>query len=253
MGTIVRAMSGSRLFLAAAVAFVLDRSIGFTQSQRLLVLALLALGLLGLLLAAMLTALFVSEEPPLTPSQLDSEACYTDEHGARRRFPSLSDVPTLTLSVVVPSYNERERLPGMLRESTEYLQQRQRADSSFTWEIVVVDDGSKDSVHQVVAPFTKALGADAVRLMTLAINQGKGGAVRKGILVARGRYIYMADADSAALMSELPKLEECMAGIEEGGHGVAIGSRAHLQTESVAQRKWYRTLLMIGFHGLVKY
>ena len=43
-----------------------------------------------------------------------------------------------------------------------------------------------------------------------------------------------------------------MLGLQAGGLGIAIGSRAHLQEASVAKRKWYRTILMHGFHGLVK-
>merc|ERR1712086_891988 len=74
----------------------------------------------------------------------------------------------------------------------------------------------------------------------------------KGIQAARGQLIYMADADSAAKMIEFSKLDTCMKRIETDGYGVAIGSRAHLQDESQAQRKWYRTILMHGFHALVK-
>merc|ERR1711871_1396206 len=73
------------------------------------------------------------------------------------------------------------------------------------------------------------------------------------MLSARGKYIYMADADSAALMSEVVKLEAALSQKEKHGHGIAIGSRAHLAQESKAERKWYRTVLMVGFHALVKY
>eukprot|EP00658_Telonema_sp_P-2_P084026 TRINITY_DN9226_c0_g2_i1.p1 TRINITY_DN9226_c0_g2~~TRINITY_DN9226_c0_g2_i1.p1 ORF type:complete len:304 (-),score=47.66 TRINITY_DN9226_c0_g2_i1:11-922(-) len=228
----------------------------------------------GVMLAlwTLLPILFDIPETPLSPEQLDSEAHFifhgepkqhfshgeqkqNFRHGEQRQpFPSLmNDKAEVELSVVVPAYNELERLPAMLAESIEFLSGREANDPSRTWEIIVVDDGSRVSLDRVVLPIVEQYGSSKLRLMTLAINQGKGGAVRKGVLAARGRYIYMADADSAAKMSQLYKLEECLKSLEKNGHGIAIGSRGHLETESVAQRKWYRTLLMWGFHALVQY
>merc|ERR1712232_60232 len=99
------------------------------------------------------------------------------------------------MGVVVPAYNERERLPGMLDDMLKTLGART---SSETWEIIVVDDGSKDHIEQVVEPYVKKVSSNKLRLMQLAVNQGKGAAVRKGALAARGQFIYMADADLAS-------------------------------------------------------
>ena len=82
----------------------------------------------------------------------------------------------------------------MLDESIEYLSSRERQDSSFTWEIIVVDDGSKDKLYEVVMPMVRKHGSNRLRLMTLAINQGKGAAVTKGVLVARGRCVSNLEA-----------------------------------------------------------
>jgi len=85
----------------------------------------------------------------------------------------------------------------------------------------------------------------------LAVNQGKGAAVRKGALCARGKFVYMADADLASKAVELSKLESALKEVVRDEYGIAVGSRAHLKDDSVAKRKWYRTILMHGFHALV--
>merc|ERR1711934_1217152 len=99
----------------------------------------------------------------------------------------------------------------MLEDAIETLCKLSEKDSSYSWEIIVVDDGSRDEIHEVVAPFVKQVSSEKLRLMHLAANQGKGGAVRKGALVARGEFIYMADADLAAPAVELRKLEKGLA------------------------------------------
>jgi dolichyl-phosphate beta-glucosyltransferase len=68
------------------------------------------------------------------------------------RFPDLETTPaTIELSLVVPSYNEENRLPKMMDETMRYLKKRAAADPSFTYELVIVDDGSKDKTYQVCA------------------------------------------------------------------------------------------------------
>lgn len=55
----------------------------------------------------------------------------------------------MQLSLVVPSYNEQKRLPSMMGVTMQYLQQRAAADPAFTYEVVIVDDGSTDATYQV--------------------------------------------------------------------------------------------------------
>ncbi len=70
----------------------------------------------------------------------------------------------------------------------------------------------------------------------------------------RGSYIVFADADGASRFSDVAQLLEKVSSIEKAGHGVAIGSRAHLvKTEAVVKRSFIRNLLMYGFHGLVRF
>jgi dolichyl-phosphate beta-glucosyltransferase len=53
------------------------------------------------------------------------------------------------LSLIAPAYNEEERLPIMMRDTLTYLKARSQADPTFTWEIIIVDDGSKDKTTEV--------------------------------------------------------------------------------------------------------
>ena len=62
----------------------------------------------------------------------------------KRRFPSLQDASSVTLSLIVPAYNEERRLPKMLDETIGYLDNRTRREKKFTYEIIIVDDGSRD-------------------------------------------------------------------------------------------------------------
>ena len=84
------------------------------------------------------------------------------------------------MSMIVPAYNEEKRISVMLDETIGYCQQRQREQPGFTFEIVVVDDGSRDGTAQLVLDkYVRSYGTDMIRLNKLAKNVGKGGAVRR--------------------------------------------------------------------------
>ncbi len=138
--------------------------------------------------------------------------------------------------MVVPAYNEEDRLPRMLRECLAYLESRRREKRDFSFEVILVDDGSSDATSGLGHEWSARHGADAVRVLTLARNRGKGGAVRAGALRARGEHVLFADADGATKFADLEKLEERMAEVEEGGLGVVCGSRAHLEKDSIGER-----------------
>lgn len=122
----------------------------------------------------------------------------------------------LSLSIVIPAYNEADRLPSYLARILTYLDE-ERIDA----EIIVVDDGSRDGTAAVVTEFSRV--HDRVRLISLPRNRGKGHAVRTGMLVAAGNLALFADADGATPIEELKRLEKAIA----GGADVAIASRAH--------------------------
>lgn len=149
----------------------------------------------------------------------------------------LNSPPTCDLSVVVPAFNEEERLPIMLKETVSYLKSRK----DLSWEIIVVNDGSKDRTTEVALQFPQ------VQALTLARNNGKGGAVRIGVLASRGKSILMVDADGATRFADYANLEKASLNFQ-----VVFGSRHHLQeSEAVAKRNVLRNVLMHAFHFLV--
>lgn len=103
--------------------------------------------------------------------------------------------------------------------------------SEWSWEVVVVDDGSKDETVKVVQQIATEQGTDQVRVLMLDDNCGKGGAIQKGMLRARGDRILMADADGATAIDDLRFLMESM----DKGADIAVGSRAHMEQQSIAK------------------
>ncbi|XP_077596182.1 dolichyl-phosphate beta-glucosyltransferase [Stigmatopora nigra] len=216
--------------------------------ETLQALALLAIAAVILLC---MVAYMTAQEANLTRHQ--QEKRFLTATGSQELFPSLRDPPSVQLSVVVPAYNEELRLPVMLDEAMEYLESRRKRRASFSYEVIVVDDGSKDKTTQVASRYTERYGADKVRVLTLVKNRGKGGAVRMGALSSRGRLILMADADGATKFADLEKVEEGLRQLSPKPDNMAVscGSRAHLEQDALAQRSVFRNFLMWGFHFLV--
>ncbi|XP_068701650.1 dolichyl-phosphate beta-glucosyltransferase-like [Montipora foliosa] len=188
--------------------------------------------------------------------RLESEKYYKDpnKNNATYAFPFMEEEGSIDLSVIVPSYNEEKRLPIMMDETLEYLENEKKNKPSFTYEIIVVDDGSKDQTSKVTLEYVKKIGVHKMRLLTLEKNRGKGGAVRMGVLSSRGRRILMADADGASKFADLARLQVALDDLngKKGNKAVIVcGSRAHLQDEAVAERSLLRNFLMYGFHFLV--
>lgn len=172
-----------------------------------------------------------------------------DDQGKPIPFPTLADEPTLDLSVIIPAYNEEARLPSMLSETLTYLQNRSKR-SSFTYELIIVDDGSHDSTPSIVMAHSRQHSTDRVRLLRQIPNAGKGAAVRAGMISARGRTTLMADADAATVFSDLENLEDALA----MGADVAVGSRTHLKNSSSTSqvdRSPLRAFVSMVFHLLV--
>jgi dolichyl-phosphate beta-glucosyltransferase len=122
----------------------------------------------------------------------------------------------LPLSVVVPAFQEERRLPATLARVISYLDGR-----GGPYELIVVDDGSRDATAAVATRSLSALG-ERGRLLRLPANRGKGAAVRAGVQAARGERVLVTDADLSTPIEELDALERACA----AGADVAIGSRA---------------------------
>uniref|UniRef100_A0A0N5BK58 dolichyl-phosphate beta-glucosyltransferase n=1 Tax=Strongyloides papillosus TaxID=174720 RepID=A0A0N5BK58_STREA len=189
--------------------------------------------------------------------------------------------PKCYLSIIIPAMNEQERIGTMLQECTEYLTARSKKEKDFTYEIIVVDDGSRDDTSEVA--YTYAM--NNLRVLKLAKNKGKGGAIRDGVLHCGGKMILFADADGATKFggairdgvlhcggkmilfadadgatkfSDIEKLENKFKEMVNDENeidytfpGIVVGSRCHLEEESIAERSLFRTILMKGFHIIV--
>ena len=128
------------------------------------------------------------------------------------------------LSVVIPAFNEAGRLPRTLERVTAFLRERTRS-----YEVLVADDGSTDETAR------KAREAGATVLRD-DHNRGKGHAVRRGMLAARGRRRLMTDADLSTPIEELPRF---LARMDEG-FDVVIGSRALPGSTIEVHQPWFR-------------
>jgi dolichyl-phosphate beta-glucosyltransferase len=120
------------------------------------------------------------------------------------------------LSVVIPAFNEEERLPQTLRHAMRYL-----AAQPYRSEIVVVSDGSVDRTEQIVCQWPDS--AIPLRLITHPDrrNHGKGAAVRSGMLAAQGDYRLVMDADNSTTVDQVARFWPCF----DEGCDIGIGSR----------------------------
>ena len=110
----------------------------------------------------------------------------------------MPDATAVHLSLVIPAYNEARRLPQTLDAWTAFL-----AGQAYVAEIVVADDGSRDETASVVRAYGERQAS--VRLVALPVNQGKGGAVKAGMLAARGAYLFYVDADLNISPEHVPR------------------------------------------------
>jgi glycosyltransferase involved in cell wall biosynthesis len=142
----------------------------------------------------------------------------------------------MDISIVIPAYNEVERIEPTLRDLHRFL-----TSERVSFEILVVDDGSSDGTALLV----RALSRDLPGLSCLATspNRGKGHAVRTGMRRARGKVRVMYDADASMPPEELPKL---LKPVFAGNADIAIGSRylddSTTDAKQPAWRRWWSRL-----------
>lgn len=138
------------------------------------------------------------------------------------RAPGLGTM-TPYLSVVIPAYNESQRLGATVQSCAGFLQ-----DWASSWEILVVDDGSTDGTAAVVERL--AASEPRVRLIR-APHSGKGAAVRRGMIAACGSWRFFADADLSMDLQDLSRFFEVPA-------DVAIGSREVPGSRRIGEPLW---------------
>ena len=172
----------------------------------------------------------------------------------RLPFGSLGDENAeIALTVIIPAYNEEDRIQVTIEDTVAFLDEKKQTNALFTYEIIVVDDYSGDRTVDVVLAQVQKYSVDRLRLLKLQKNHGKGGAIRKGVMRARGERVLFADADNATDIRDYDKLALALEKAQSSGkNGVVVcGSRAHLEEQAIAKRNPLRNLLMHGFHLIV--
>ena len=149
----------------------------------------------------------------------------------------------VAVSIVVPAFNEERRVGATLERIAAYLGAR-----DIDWEIVAVDDGSRDTTSAVIDAASARW--PQIRRITLPQNRGKGAAVREGMLAAAGELILFSDADLSTPIEELAKLEAALAA--SPAVGIAIGSRALATSEIEVRQSRGRELMGKVFNRLVQ-
>jgi dolichyl-phosphate beta-glucosyltransferase len=144
----------------------------------------------------------------------------------------------MDLSLIIPAYNESDRIGGSLEKALEWT-----AAQPYRTEVLVVDDGSRDSTPEVVRRYA----GESLRLLAQPRNMGKGAAVRRGMLEAVGTYRIFSDADFSTPITETTKLLEHLK-----SHDVVIGSRAIDASFIKEHQPWYRESMGKAFNLLVQ-
>jgi len=145
-------------------------------------------------------------------------------------------MPAPALSVVLPIYNEEAVLEETLAQLVAAL-----GDLGPSYEVVCVDDGSRDRSVEILETF--AAKNPNFRLFFLPRNRGKGAAVRKGMLEADGQTIIFMDADLSTPLGEIARF----LGALESGHQVVIGNRHAPGSKITRHQPWIRETLGKGF------
>ena len=144
------------------------------------------------------------------------------------------------LSIVVPAYNEADRLPPTIAALGSFLRER-----PWRSEIVVVDDGSTDGTVDLVAARARLNGC--LRVISTRPNRGKGHAVRTGALAARGQVIMFTDAD---LSIPIGIVDDFLRAIG-AGEDIVIASRAHPQSREQVRPPLSRRIMTRVFRRVV--
>ena len=142
------------------------------------------------------------------------------------------------ISVIIPAYNEAERLGPTLEQAVDCFSRR-----GISYELLVVDDGSRDRTVEVAEGFA----GKGVQLIRHERNRGKGAAIKTGILASQGSRVLLSDADASTPFSELEKLERWLPEAP-----VVLGSRAVAGADVRQHQPFYRELMGKTFNLIIR-
>lgn len=135
------------------------------------------------------------------------------------------------LSIVIPAYNESERLPHTLLDIQKFI-----GEEKLRCEVLVVDDGSRDDMCAKVKLIQETF--PELHLITYSPNRGKGYATKTGVLAATGKYVVFLDADNSTNIREFLRAQEYLT-----DYDIVIGSRYLPDSDIVIAKKLHRTLI----------
>ena len=148
----------------------------------------------------------------------------------------------MKLSVIIPAYNEAERLPSTIEEAYGWLTESFEAN----FEIIVVDDGSSDETvaktHEMITTHPQ------LKILAQPQNQGKGAAVKRGMLEATGEIRLFMDADHSTHIREAAKV---LAATNKGAE-VVIASRQHPESDISVSQSWLREHMGQSFNFIMR-
>jgi len=146
------------------------------------------------------------------------------------------------LSIIIPAYNEQERLPLTLSKIHSYCNSR-----AYNYEVIVVDDGSTDDTIKVAIdnPLNKT---GRLHILKNHHNRGKGHSVKRGIIVSKGEYVLFTDADLSTPIEEVEKLFSAL----NKEYDIAISSRSIKGARIKEHQPFYRECMGKFFNKLVQ-
>jgi len=147
------------------------------------------------------------------------------------------------LSIIIPLYNEEARLMDCFSEITQFISENKNT------EIIFVDDGSTDRSKEIIKKFTDT-NAHFAKLISYKDNQGKGYAVKQGMIHSKGSYKLFSDLDLSTPLSEIKKLID-LYNKTQTKPCIIIGSRVHADSKVVKQ-SWARNSMGKVFNFIMK-
>ncbi len=148
------------------------------------------------------------------------------------------------LSVIIPAYNEEKRLGPTLEGIYKFLRAQ-----SYSWEILVVDDGSADGTARLAEEAGAQFKGGVFRVHRQPHNMGKGAAIKTGMTMAQGQFRLFTDADNSTPIEEVEKL---LGAAQKMAAGVAIGSRALRESNIEKHQPWFRECMGRVFNLMVR-
>jgi len=144
------------------------------------------------------------------------------------------------ISLVIPAYNESQIIADTIDKALAYLSKK-----NYSFEIIVVDDGSIDDTRDVVGNLSKK--CPFLRLICNS-HLGKGASVKSGVLFSRGEYVLFSDADLSTPLEELEKMLPLLV----DDYDVVVGSRALTGSTLLKKQGWFRRTMGKTFNVFIK-